>query len=61
MQSKDAAGTALRGEEKSLDGRYGKIGIPAVAAAVRYQSESKNLAYAPSSPRADQWRDDMAA
>ena len=28
-----------RRERASLDGRYGKIGISAVAAAVRYQSE----------------------
>lgn len=50
-----------REDDKSLDGRYGKIGIPAVAAAVRYQSEAKNPAYAPVTPRADQWFDDMAA
>ncbi len=29
------------GERANLDGRYGKIGISAVAAAVRYQSDSK--------------------
>jgi hypothetical protein len=36
-----------RRDESSLDRRYGKIGISAVAAAVRYQSDAKNLAYAP--------------
>jgi hypothetical protein len=30
-----------------LDGRYREIGIPAVAAAVRYQSDRKNPAYSP--------------
>jgi hypothetical protein len=30
-----------------LDKRYGAIGISAVAAAVRYQCDGKNLAYAP--------------
>jgi hypothetical protein len=34
-------------EEANLDRRYGKIGISAVAAAVRYQCECKNPAYAP--------------
>jgi hypothetical protein len=34
-------------ERADLDRRYGKIGIQAVAAAVRYQSDSKNIAYAP--------------
>ena len=40
-------------EVQSLDCRYGKIGISAVAAAMRYQSESKNMAYAPVVPRSD--------
>jgi hypothetical protein len=30
-----------RCERANLDGRYGKIGISAVAAAVRYQSDSE--------------------
>lgn len=29
---------------KSLDDRYGKIGISAVAAAVRHQGEQRNIA-----------------
>lgn len=45
-------------EVQSLDCRYGKIGISAVAAAVRYQSEPKNMAYAPVAPRSDRWRSD---
>jgi hypothetical protein len=61
MKSMNAADTRLPREDQSLDGRYGKIGIPAVAAAVRYQCEAKNTAYAPVTPRADQWHEDMAA
>jgi hypothetical protein len=34
-------------ERTALDRRYGKIGISAVAAAVRYQGAAKNPAYAP--------------
>lgn len=34
-------------KETALDRRYGAIGIPAVAAAVRYQGAAKNPAYAP--------------
>ena len=34
--------------DTGLEVRYGKIGISAVAAAVRYQSDGKNPAYAPS-------------
>jgi hypothetical protein len=45
MKSTSAASTQRRGED--LDGRYGKIGIPAVAAALPYQSDAKNPAYAP--------------
>jgi len=47
---------------QSLDCRYGKIGISAVAAAMRYQSEPKNMAYAPAVPRGDRWQsEDLAA
>ena len=38
-------------EVPNLDCRYGKIGISAVAAAMRYQSEPRNMAYAPAIPR----------
>lgn len=34
-------------QNTALDRRYGKIGISAVAAAVRYQGAAKNPAYAP--------------
>lgn len=36
-----------RRERAELDARYGKIGISAVAAALRYNGDSKNPAYAP--------------
>jgi hypothetical protein len=34
-----------------LDARYLQIGISAVAAAVRYQGEARNPAYAPAEPQ----------
>jgi hypothetical protein len=49
-----------RRERAELDARYGKIGISAVAAAVRYQSDSRNPAYAPVSPHSSD-RDEDAA
>lgn len=61
MQSKQAAVSRGPREQHDLDRRYGKIGIPAVAAAVRYQSDAKNPAYAPTEPRAEARHDDMAA
>lgn len=39
-----------RRERTELDARFGKIGISAVAAAVRYCGESKNPVYAPVTP-----------
>lgn len=39
-----------RRERTELDARFGKIGISAVAAAVRYRSDSKNPVYAPVTP-----------
>jgi hypothetical protein len=48
-------------EVPSLDCRYGKIGISAVAAAMRYQSEPKNMAYAPVAPRGDHRRSESLA
>ena len=61
MNSNNAANATSKREDANLDGRYGKIGISAVAAALRYQSEAKNPAYAPVVPRADKWLEDMAA
>ncbi len=50
-----------RRKESSLDSRYGEIGIPAVAAALRYQSEVKNPAYAPVEHRQDDRVAELAA
>ena len=61
MKSKSAAKTNSQRESENLDGRYGKIGISAVAAALPYQSEAKNPAYAPVVHRDDQWRSDATA
>jgi hypothetical protein len=36
-----------RRERAELDPRFGKIGISAVAAALHYPSDARNLAYAP--------------
>ena len=46
MESRRASPEQRR-ERAELDTRFGKIGISAVAAALRYQSEAKNPAYAP--------------
>jgi hypothetical protein len=59
--TKVTAGTAKKTEKSTgfasdgtaLDCRYGQIGISAVAAAVRYQGEAKNQAYAPVAIRFD--------
>src|SRR5438094_818830 len=41
-----------RRERAELEPRFGKIGISAVAAAMRYQSDAKNPLYAPAKPSA---------
>jgi len=61
MKPTSAAPLNLQRKAEDLDGRYGKIGISAVAAALPYQSDSKNPAYAPVVPRDDQARLEMAA
>jgi hypothetical protein len=60
MKTKETANDLPR-EEASLDRCYGKIGIPAVAAALPYQSDAKNPAYAPVVPREEKWLAEMAA
>jgi hypothetical protein len=40
-------------DHTDLHERYGEIGISAVAAAVRYQSDARNPAYAPVAPGPD--------
>ena len=61
MKSKFATSATSEREEPSLDGRYGKIGISAVAAALPYQSDAKNPAYAPVVPRGEKWLAESAA
>jgi len=64
MTAKTAAPQNPRQESKldtsnldtsNLDARYGKIGIPAVAAAIAYQSDAKNQAYAPVDHNTESW------
>ena len=61
MKSKSAAPSQAQQKGEDLDGRYGKIGIPAVAAALPYQSDAKNPAYAPVVHRDEEWRSEMVA
>ena len=61
MKSKNAAPSSDQRKGEDLDGRYGKIGIPAVAAALPYQSDAKNPAYAPVVHRDEEWRFEMTA
>jgi hypothetical protein len=48
-----------RRERSELDARYGKIGISAVAAAVRYQGEQRNPAAA-AKPREERTEESAA-
>ena len=48
-----AASTEQRNEAPNLPGRYGEIGISAVAAALKFAGDVKNPAYAPVEPRLD--------
>lgn len=50
-----------RREPAELDARFGQIGISAVAAALRYPSDAKNPAYAPTEVRAIREMDEAAA
>lgn len=49
----DTSQVEKRREQTNLDGRYGEIGILAVAAAIRYAGARKNPAYAPVVHRID--------
>jgi len=60
MQSRRATPEQRR-ERAELDVRFGKIGISAVAAALRYQSETKNPAYAPAAEPASSQFDEAVA
>ena len=59
MESRRAT-TEQRRERAELDARFGKIGISAVAAALRYGSDAKNPAYAPAAIPAIEHEDDAA-
>jgi hypothetical protein len=61
MKLKRAAPVGEQRKSEDLDGRYGKIGIPAVAAALPYKSDAKNLAYAPVVHRDEEWHAETAA
>ena len=63
MKRKEGAepGQDRRRQPTDLDRQYGKIGISAVAAAVRYQSDAKNLAYAPVVVRYDERSEEPVA
>lgn len=43
--------SSSRTDRSELDHRYGRIGISAVAAAVRYQGDARNPVYAPPAPK----------
>ena len=60
MESRRATPEQRR-ERSELDPRFGKIGISAVAAAMRYASERKNPAYAPAPEPAKSLADEAAA
>lgn len=67
MKTKETAQDSRRQDSKSarredagLDRCYGKIGISAVAAALPYQSDAKNPAYAPVVPREGKWLAELA-
>jgi hypothetical protein len=47
MKSMSTGKAEMESEAAMLDRCYGKIGISAVAAALPYQSDAKNPAYAP--------------
>jgi hypothetical protein len=62
MKSKDAVEFKGRRDDASLDRRYGKIGIPAVAAALPYQGEGRIPADGePSQQYAERWLTERAA
>ena len=60
MKSTNAAARNGQKKGEDLDGRYGEIGISAVAAALPYKSDAKNPAYAPVVHREDRERLEMA-
>jgi hypothetical protein len=61
MKPKDAVELKGKREDANLDRRYGKIGIPAVAAALAYQGEARHSNDTPLAPRAERWLAERAA
>jgi hypothetical protein len=61
MKPKTKAQPDREREKPNLDRCYGKIGIPAVAAALPYRSDAKNPAYAPVTHRRDERFAEVAA
>jgi hypothetical protein len=57
----ERAGTEQRRERSELDPRFGKVGISAVAAAMRYRGEQKNQAYAPAARNGGEHTEEAAA
>jgi hypothetical protein len=60
MQSSKPSETETRRKGQDLEVRYGEIGIAALAAALRYQTEGKS-APAPLALRDERWLSQMAA
>jgi hypothetical protein len=60
MESRRASPEQRR-ERTEQAARFGTVGIPAVAAALRYPSETKNPAYAPAVLRATREADEAVA
>jgi hypothetical protein len=50
---------SIRGETQNLEVRYGKIGISAVAAAMRYQGDATIPVDAATARQPDRWLNDM--
>jgi hypothetical protein len=51
---------SIRREAQNLEVRYGEIGISAVVAAMRYQTDVKAPPLVPADPQAERWLDDSA-
>jgi hypothetical protein len=61
MTPTKAAPSETGRRNERLDHRYGKIGIPAVAAALPYSSDAKNPVYAPVVHQLDKWLEEITA
>jgi hypothetical protein len=61
MTKKNTSSENAREHVPDLDSRYGEIGIPAVAAALKFQTQVKNPADAQAQPKADKSLAHLAA